>query len=112
MPGDREVPKGTSKGQGGNMESGMAQRGPKADCHSLSCTDTEESVTLVLRRPPGSMRFLALCRKWTKRRPGPYWWKTCDTCRTRRKSLGGPHHPGVLLPPSVRPNNTCLGWGP
>lgn len=58
--------------------------------HSRSCTDTEESVTLVRRSPPGSMRFLALCWKWTKRTPGPYWRKTWDTCGSPR--LGRESH--------------------
>lgn len=64
------------KGQAG----AVGQGGTGAASHSLSCTDTDESVTLVRRIPPGSVRFLVLCRKWTKRTPGPYWRNTCDTC--------------------------------
>lgn len=82
--------------------------------HSRSCTDTEESVTLVLRSPPGSMRFLALCWKWTKRTPGPYWRKTWDTCGS--PELGRKSHQGLtaccrpFLPlPKVVGKNTCVG---
>ena len=48
--------------RGGWMRQGV-RIGPEPASHSLNCTDTEESVTLVLRSPPGSSRFFALCRK-------------------------------------------------
>lgn len=75
-----EGPRDRVKCQGCGQVTPGVRTGPESASHSLNCTDTEESVTLVRRSPPGSIRFLVLCRKWTKRTPGPYWRNTWDTC--------------------------------
>lgn len=65
-------------------------------------------------QPPGSTRFFVLCRKWTKRTPGPYWrntWDTCGSSGPERSPYRGPVSPAPPPPRGGLGRVWAGSWG-